>query len=176
MRADIFISHQDIDDAGSGLVAALSNGSITLTLGKYRESLTLFLDSEDAKTIANRILDALRGDDEVEESVVPNGEMCDYGDRQVWYLNGQRHRTDGPAYVDGDYQEWLLNGQLHRTDGPAIVNGDYQAWWLNGQRHRTDGPAIVNGDHQSWYLNGVEMTEAEHAAKVAAMTVDEVIA
>ena len=142
MRADIFIKHQDIDDAESGLVSALSSGYVTLTLGEYPQSLTLFFKSDDAKTIANRILDTLRGDDEVEESVVPNGEMYDYG----------------------DYQAWLLNGQLHRTDGPAYVNGDYQAWWLNGKRHRTDGPAIVNGDHQSWYLNGVEMTEAEHAA------------
>ena len=51
--------------------------------------------------------------------------------------------------------------------------GDYQAWYLNGQLHRTDGPAYVNGDRQEWYLNGVAMTEAEHAAKVAAMSHDE---
>ena len=74
---------------------------------------------------------------------LPNGgEMRDYGDHQSWYLNGQLHRTDGPAYVDGDYQ----------------------VWYLNGQRHRTDGPAVVHGNYQVWYLNGVEMTEAEHAA------------
>ena len=80
----------------------------------------------------------------------------------------------GEMCVDGDRQVWYLNGKMHRTDGPAIINGDYQAWWLNGQRHRVDGPAIINGDRQVWYLNGERMTEQQHAEKVAAMTVDEV--
>ena len=35
--------------------------------------------------------------------------------------------------ADG-YQEWWLNGQRHRADGPAIVRADgTQEWWLNGQ-------------------------------------------
>ena len=31
---------------------------------------------------------------------------------EAWYLNGQRHREDGPAveYANGD-KEWYLNGQ-----------------------------------------------------------------
>lgn len=58
---------------------------------------------------------------------------------------------------------WRLNGQLHRTDGPAVeyYNGT-RCWYVNGQRHRTDGPAVesANGDRE-WYLNGkkIEMND-----------------
>ena len=55
------------------------------------------------------------------------------GDR-AWYLNGKKHRTDGPAIErKNGYRAWYLNDELHRTDGPAIeyVNGD-RAWFLKG--------------------------------------------
>ena len=56
------------------------------------------------------------------------------GDK-CWYLNGERHRVNGPAveYADGD-KAWWLNGELHREDGPAFefANGD-KAWYLNGR-------------------------------------------
>ena len=55
---------------------------------------------------------------------------------KYWYINGQRHREDGPAieYADGA-KSWFLNGQLHREDGPAIecTNGN-KSWYLNGQK------------------------------------------
>ena len=55
-----------------------------------------------------------------------------------WYLNGKRHRTDGPAYERADgSKSWYLNDQLHRTDGPAFE-------WANGSKH--------------WYLNGQQVT------------------
>ena len=69
-----------------------------------------------------------------------------------------------------------LDGQRHRIDGPAVIDGDRQEWWLNGKRHRIDGPAFISGDYQAWWLNGVEMTEAEHAERVAQMAAAEVIA
>ncbi len=86
------------------------------------------------------------------------------GDKH-WYLNGKRHREDGPAveYSNGA-KAWYLNGKLHREDGPAVEysNGD-KDWFLNGKRHREDGPAIEysNGD-KDWYLNGKEMFHFEH--------------
>ena len=86
------------------------------------------------------------------------------GHRVVWYLDGKRHRTDGPAveWADGT-REWWLNGKTHRTDGPALewANGD-RFWFLNGRRHRTDGPACewANGDRE-WYLNGKRHTEED---------------
>ena len=56
--------------------------------------------------------------------------------RNFWYLNGKRHREDGPACVHPDgTKEWLLNGKRHREDGPAYVypNGS-KVWFLNGNK------------------------------------------
>ncbi len=44
-------------------------------------------------------------------------EACamEYADgSKEWWLNGERHREDGPAaeYMDGS-KEWYLNGELH---------------------------------------------------------------
>ena len=65
--------------------------------------------------------------------------------------------------VINDHEEvWYLNGQLHRVDGPAIIylTGAVvgKEWYLYGRRHREDGPAITdrNGG-QEWYLNGVSI-------------------
>jgi len=65
-------------------------------------------------------------------------------------------------YPDGD-QAWFLNGELHREDGPAyIYKNESQEWFLNGVRHREDGPAIIyaNGT-QAWYVNGSRISDAE---------------
>ena len=52
-----------------------------------------------------------------------------------WYLNGERHREDGPAieYPEGS-KYWYLNGRCHREDGPAVErpNGT-KYWYLNGK-------------------------------------------
>jgi hypothetical protein len=85
-------------------------------------------------------------------------ELVEYPDgTKIWFLNGKRHRTDGPAveYADGS-KTWYLNGNLHRTDGPAVERIDgTKRWYLNGEYHRTDGPAIENVDGTKyWFLNG----------------------
>jgi len=57
------------------------------------------------------------------------------GGGKHWYLNGQRHREDGPAIecVDGG-KLWFLNGQCHREDGPACEYADgTKYWYINGQ-------------------------------------------
>ena len=44
---------------------------------------------------------------------VQQPELVEYADgSKEWYLNGKRHRTDGPAveYADGT-KEWFLNGE-----------------------------------------------------------------
>jgi len=50
---------------------------------------------------------------------------------------------------------YYLNGKRHREDGPAIewANG-IKIWFKNGKRHREDGPAVewANGIKE-WYLN-----------------------
>ncbi len=71
-------------------------------------------------------------------------------------------------YADGT-KEWFLNGEYHRTDGPAIEYPNGIKWWyLNGERHRTDGPAIEYPDgRRYWYLNYKQYTKEEHFQYVA---------
>lgn len=56
--------------------------------------------------------------------------------RAEWKLNGELHRTDGPALIDGCRKIWYQNGQLHRLDGPAIVDHhpSLNEWWIEGYR------------------------------------------
>jgi hypothetical protein len=76
---------------------------------------------------------------------------------KFWFLNGNRHRVDGPAieFIDGT-KFWYIHGNSHREDGPAdeYANGD-KIWYLNDKIHRVDGPACewANGDKE-WYLSG----------------------
>jgi hypothetical protein len=79
------------------------------------------------------------------------------GGTKEWLLNGELHRTDGPAYEDADCsKQWYLNGKLHREYGPAREWADgTKEWWVNGKHHREDGPAIEYADgSKEWWLNG----------------------
>ncbi|CAB4122722.1 hypothetical protein UFOVP29_59 [uncultured Caudovirales phage] len=63
--------------------------------------------------------------------------------------------------VDADgSQEWWVNGELHRLDGPAYISADGdQEWWVNNQLHRLDGPAVICADgSQEWYVNHQNIT------------------
>ena len=56
---------------------------------------------------------------------------------KAWYLNGKRHRVDGPAvkYPNGP-ELWWFNDFLHRENGPAIERPDgTKEWYLNGKRY-----------------------------------------
>jgi hypothetical protein len=92
-----------------------------------------------------------------------------FGDKQ-WFLNGELHRDDGPAFenIYGD-KHWFLNGKRHQKDGPAIEFADgSKAWYLNGELHRVDGPAIEypNGD-KSWFLNDINYSQEEWFEKLS---------
>ena len=91
---------------------------------------------------------------------------------KFWYLNGESHRTDGPAieWRSGD-KSWYLNDQEltesefnERMNKPTMTtypNGNKE-WHLNGQRHRTDGPAIECADgRKSWYLHDMKLLKAD---------------
>ena len=72
--------------------------------------------------------------------------------------NGAEYRIS-----DSGHKYWYLNGERHRTDGPAIEFADGDKWWyLNGKLHRTDGPAFewANGD-KYWYINDIQYSEEE---------------
>jgi hypothetical protein len=55
----------------------------------------------------------------------------------IYYLNDEFHREDGPAieYIDG-YKWYYLNNQLHREDGPAIEWGNgFKSYYLDHVRY-----------------------------------------
>jgi hypothetical protein len=87
-----------------------------------------------------------------------------------WWLNGKRHREDGPAceYINGTKQ-WWINGERHRLNGPAIEHwAGARYWFLNGKCHRVDGPAVLypNGEKR-WYINGMDYTYEEWFQNIA---------
>ena len=65
-------------------------------------------------------------------------------------------------------KKWYLNGKRHREDGPAIewANG-YKSWWINGELHREDGPACeyIDGD-KHWYLNGKRLSKKKWKKRI----------
>ena len=69
------------------------------------------------------------------------------------------------VYANGD-KHWYLNGKRHREDGPACEYADgTKYWYSNGKRHREDGPAMEYADGKCWYLNGIEYTEEGYQKK-----------
>jgi len=97
---------------------------------------------------------------------------------KCWYLDGKRHREDGPAVeFSSGTRAWYLDGKFHREDGPAIDygNGDKE-WYLDGQLHREDGPAIERADgSKAWYLHGNHLTEEEHKRRTSGITMDDAL-
>jgi hypothetical protein len=89
---------------------------------------------------------------------------------EKWFIDGMRHREDGPAEIDivdlgilgkgilGKKNcriKWYVNDILHRADGPAHTEiwhygnagvstpAKVEKWYLDGRRHRDGGPAII---------------------------------
>jgi len=72
-----------------------------------------------------------------------------------WWVNGERHREDGPAIESNDGSKyWYTNGKKHREDGPAIENSNgSKFWFVDGKRHRNDGPAYeTSNGTKFWYV------------------------
>jgi hypothetical protein len=84
---------------------------------------------------------------DINTDVNENGRQC----VMVFHPNGS---------VD---HHWFLNGKRHREDGPAFESADgTKLWYLNGKPHREDGPAVeYSGGSKHWYLNGKNLTEEE---------------
>jgi len=68
------------------------------------------------------------------------------------------NKPECETYPNG-HKAWYLNGKRHREDGPACeYPSGTKAWYLNGKRHREDGPAIELGNgHKEWYLDDEEV-------------------
>lgn len=65
--------------------------------------------------------------------------VIDKWGNKIWRNSlGQLHREDGPAieYANG-FKTWYLNGKRHRLNGPAIECFDInwtKEWWVDGVR------------------------------------------
>lgn len=98
--------------------------------------------------------------------------VCGHG-QKTWYLNGERHRANGPAVIKyGNYKAWYLNGKRHNIGSPAVLyNNGSTTWYVNGDRHRVDGPAITffSGD-LFWFVNGKRCTSNDEFQDAAGIS------
>jgi hypothetical protein len=87
---------------------------------------------------------------------------------EAWYVRGELHREDGPAWRKWDAEgrlveeKWYVRGELHRGDGPAWRRWDSagrlvkEKWFVRGQRQRADGPVF-----RTWDAEGRLVFQAE---------------
>lgn len=86
--------------------------------------------------------------------------------RTTWYIDGKRHREDGPAMTQGTSEWWFYKGKQHREDGPA-----YTTTWKTGQIIRTDHAWYLNdkrarlGDYPTWIKTSVDATTGDVVEK-----------
>ena len=75
----------------------------------------------------------------------PICKINEYGTK-AWYLNGKRHREDGPAIEwSNGTKHWYINGKLHREDGPAIewFDGDKEWYYHNKYMNCKDNEEFI---------------------------------
>lgn len=79
---------------------------------------------------------------------------------EEWLLDNQRHRADGPAWIEYDRstgkpvaKEWYMHGKCHRTDGPRAlyfnaITGKPRTedWGVNDLEHRIGKPSHIEYD------------------------------
>ena len=62
------------------------------------------------------------------KSVWSNGDTFHYNHK------GKRHNPNGPAIHRADgYKAYYINGVRHRTDGPAIICDHFELHFINGK-------------------------------------------
>ena len=89
-----------------------------------------------------------------------------------YYVNGERHRDDGPACIawseSGNkiLEDYYYHGMIHREDGPTCTSYyedgrvSVEEYWQNDNFHRENGPAIIHYDnsgkitYERYYVNG----------------------
>jgi hypothetical protein len=81
-----------------------------------------------------------------------------------YMLNGELHRTNGPASICRDITRWYKNGKLHRVNGPALIYHpcNIAKWYVNDLLHRdNDLPAIEQSEagRYEWFQRGVRHRE-----------------
>ena len=84
-----------------------------------------------------------------------------------FWLDGLRHREDGPAYSNGaGHVEYWVRGQRHRKGGPAIINSNsletVKQWWEDGKFIRSESVLKTSESiKQIWREMGFNEEECE---------------
>ena len=114
--------------------------------------------------------------------VYPDHETLGKG-RVEYFINGMRHREDGPAVIGYEKfgnVKYYKNDNLHNENGPAKVFTRYhndgsklvdEEWYIDNIRHREDGPASVEtlfdkdgneiGRTEIYYFSGKRFSDVE---------------
>jgi hypothetical protein len=76
--------------------------------------------------------------------------------RYYLYEGGPLHRAGGPAVenVATGSREYWLNGDRHRDDGPAVERPGRTEYWRFNLLHRETGPAVITATEEFWYRLG----------------------
>jgi hypothetical protein len=76
--------------------------------------------------------------------------------RHYLHEGGPLHRAGGPAVENlaTGRREWWLNGDRHRVEGPAVERPGRIEYWRCNLLHRDDGPAVITPTGEFWYRLG----------------------
>ncbi len=89
-------------------------------------------------------------------------ELLGHGKVRLYTLE-TLHSPVNPAvrFENGDYI-WYLHGNIHRDNGPAYMRNGTVSYYKHGVLHREEGPAVIYPDgKQRWFVNGVEQPKPE---------------
>ena len=85
----------------------------------------------------------------------------------IYYFDalGRRHNSHGPAINHNNRTKmWFVDGVRHREDGPALITGIGEIWYYHGLIHRLTGPAQTHHEYntKSYHIHGREYTKEEY--------------
>lgn len=70
------------------------------------------------------------------EEIQLRKEVNEYGTIRYFNKDNYLHREFGPAVISSNYQSWFLNGKRHRLDGPArIYPSGVIYWYIFGEKY-----------------------------------------
>jgi hypothetical protein len=81
---------------------------------------------------------------------------------KVFNDNHKLHCENGPAVYTSTVKEWFINGKRHRVDGPAILivkdNFIRAEWWVNNVLHRDNKPAVIDSEgNVEYWKHGIKL-------------------
>ena len=102
-------------------------------------------------TDTRALVGGIRGEGRAHRVVDADGTVSHY-----LHEGGPLHRAGGPAVENlaTGRREWWLNGDRHRVDGPAVERPGRIEYWRCNLLHRDDGPAVVTPSGEFWYRLG----------------------